>query len=104
VSCNGPISYVIDANTLEVSAVSRGLALANQLGCLWIIVPSDCLQVVETLQLGCFSCTAAAALFEDIFVQIFTFLKCEFSFRNREANAVADCLARDEIITICLGR
>jgi ribonuclease HI len=89
-ACNDPINYAIDVNTLEVSAVSRGLALANQLRCSRIIVQSDCLQVVETLQSGCFSSTAAAALFEDIFVQASTLSKCEFSFCNREANAVAD--------------
>jgi hypothetical protein len=31
----------------------------------------------------------------DIIVQTSTFSKCEFSFYNREANAVADCLARE---------
>jgi hypothetical protein len=50
--------------------------------------------VVETLQAGCCTSTAAA-VFEDIYVQASTFLKCEFSFCNKEANAVADCLARE---------
>jgi hypothetical protein len=80
VACNDPINYAIDANTLEVSAISRGLALANQLGCSRIIVQSDCLQVVETLQSGCFLSTAAATMFEDIFVQASTFSKCELVF------------------------
>jgi hypothetical protein len=51
--------------------------------------------VVETLQSGCFSSTAAVVLFEDIFVQASTFSKYKFSFCNREANAVVDCLARE---------
>jgi ribonuclease HI len=72
VACNDPINYAIDANTLEVTAVSRGLALVNQLGCSRIIIQSDCLQVVETLQAGCCSSTAAA-VFEDIYVQASTF-------------------------------
>jgi hypothetical protein len=94
-ACNDPINCAIDANTLEVSVVSKGLALANQLGCSRIIVQSNCLQVVETLQLGCFSSTTAATIFEDIFVQASTFSKCEFSFYNRKANTVVDCLARE---------
>jgi hypothetical protein len=52
----------------------------NQLRCSRIIVQSDCLQVVETLQSGCFLSTAAATMFEDIFVQASTFSKCELVF------------------------
>uniref|UniRef100_A0ACD6ATS5 Uncharacterized protein n=1 Tax=Avena sativa TaxID=4498 RepID=A0ACD6ATS5_AVESA len=94
-ACNDPVHYAIDANTLEAMAVRRGLALANEVGCPKIIVQSDCLQVIETLQSGCFSSMAAAALFEDIIVQASTSSKCDFSFCNREANSVVDCLARE---------
>jgi hypothetical protein len=38
---------------------------------------------------------AATTLFEDIYVQASTFYMCEFSFYIREANGVADCLARE---------
>jgi hypothetical protein len=82
-------------HALEVSAVSRGLTLANPLECSRIIIQSNCLQVVETLQAGCCSSTATAVVFEVIYVQASTFSKCEFSFYNRKANAVADCLTRE---------
>jgi hypothetical protein len=51
--------------------------------------------VIEALQTGSFPSTAAAALFDDIYIQASTFSSCEFSFCNREANFVADCLSRE---------
>jgi hypothetical protein len=94
-ACNHPIQYAIDAHTLEANVVSRDLVFANELGCACIIIQSDCMQVIETLQAGCSSSTAATALFENIYVQASKFSKCEFSFCNREGNGVADCLARE---------
>jgi hypothetical protein len=38
------------ANTTEARAISRGIALANEIGCDRIIIQSDCLQVVQALQ------------------------------------------------------
>jgi ribonuclease HI len=82
-ACNEKVQYAIDASTLEAQAVSRGIALANQVGCSRIIVQSDCQQV------------AAVALFDDIYFQASTFSRCEFTFCNREANCVADWLSRE---------
>ena len=56
---------------------------------------SDCLQVVEVLKSGDFPSTLAAGCFDDIYVQASSFTACEFSFCNREANAVADLLSRE---------
>ena len=53
------------------------------------------MEVIGVLQSGIFLSTAAAACFDDIYVQASTFLVCEFSFCNREANAVADYLSRE---------
>jgi ribonuclease HI len=94
-ACNEKVQYAIDASTLEAQAVSRGIALANQVGCSRIIVQSGCQQVVDTLQTGDFPSTAAVALFDDIYVQASTFSRCEFTFCNREANCVADWLSRE---------
>jgi hypothetical protein len=38
---NNHISYAIDGNTLEVQDISRGIALANEIGCSRIIIQSD---------------------------------------------------------------
>jgi ribonuclease HI len=100
-ACTNPISYEIDSNTAEARAVSRGIALANEVGCDRIIIQLDCLQVTETLSSGVF---AAAPIYEDIHVQCSTFSKCEFSFCNREANSVADALSKDGFTPECLGR
>jgi hypothetical protein len=53
--------------------------------------------VIKTLQFGSFPSTAAAAIFDDIYVQCSTFTKCEFSFCNRVAKCVADCLSRETV-------
>ena len=92
---NNPIHYAMDAHTLETKVVMRGIELANDIGCSKIIIQSDCLQVIEVLQTGSFPSTAAAAWFEDIYVQASSFTACEFSFCNREANSVADLLLRE---------
>jgi ribonuclease HI len=84
-ACNEKVQYAIDASTLEAQAVSRGIALANQVGCSRIIVQSDCQQVVDALQTGDFSSTAATS----------TFSRCEFIFCHRETNCVADWLSRE---------
>jgi hypothetical protein len=89
------VQYAIDANTLEDQAVSRGIALANEVGCSRIIIQSDRLQMIEALQTGSFPSTAAVALFDDIYLQASKFSICEFSLCNREANFVADCLSRE---------
>jgi hypothetical protein len=67
------------------------LFLANEMGCAIIIIQSDCLQVIETLQIGCFS----PALFYDIYVLASLFSACEFSFYNREANVLLTFLSRE---------
>jgi ribonuclease HI len=41
-ACNDPIIYEIDANTAEARAISRCIALANEVGCAKIIIQSDC--------------------------------------------------------------
>jgi hypothetical protein len=80
-----------------VRVINRGIALANEVGCAKIIIQSDCLHVIETLQSGSFPSTWAAAIFDDIYVQCSTFTKCEFSFYNRDANYVADRLSRQTV-------
>ena len=37
-ACNNSISYAADANTMEAKAVSRGIALANEIGCTKITI------------------------------------------------------------------
>ena len=65
------------------------------MGCSRIIIQSDCFQVIEDLQMGSSPSTAAAAVFDDIYIQASTFTACEFSFCKREANCVADRLSRE---------
>jgi hypothetical protein len=57
---------------------------------------------MEALQTGSFPSTATDTLFDDIYIQACTFSSCEFSFCNREANFVADCLSRETDLLPCV--
>jgi hypothetical protein len=78
-----------------MQAFRIGLALASEIGCARIIIPSDCLQVIETLQIGCFPSTVSTALFDDIYVQACIFSAGEFSLCNGEANVLLIFLSRE---------
>ena len=84
----------MDAYTLGTKAVSRGIALENEIGCSKIIM-----QVIETSKSCDFPSTVVAALFDDIYVQASTFSACEFSFCNKDASA-----ERDGFTPACLSR
>jgi hypothetical protein len=79
VTWNDPIQYAIDANTLETQAISRDIALANEVNCARIMIGSGCLQVIEILQTGELSSTSTATYYNDIYVQASTFSACKFS-------------------------
>ncbi|XBI83017.1 hypothetical protein VPH35_091580 [Triticum aestivum] len=52
---------------VEALALKFGLTLAQRVGCNRIIINSDNLEVIETMQDGGQSAGAAAAIFEDCF-------------------------------------
>jgi len=75
-------------------ALREGLRLAQQLGYSTIIVQSDCLEVVQSIQDGSFSAMASAPILDecDNLWREFTIISIEHC--DRESNQVAHELAR----------
>ncbi|XBH95674.1 hypothetical protein VPH35_086196 [Triticum aestivum] len=78
----------------EGLAIKFGLTLAQRAGCNRLIINSDNLEVIETMQDGGQSTGAAAAIFDDCFHYACDFIMTRFEHCNREANRVAHELAR----------
>jgi hypothetical protein len=74
-------------------ALRDGLLLAGQIGCNKLIVESDCMEVVQTMQEGGFSSGAAAAIFEECGFLCRSFASVIFCHCAREANEAAHTLA-----------
>jgi ribonuclease HI len=92
VGCNRTLPY-IDAPTEEAMALRDGLLLAGQIGCNKIIVESDCLEVVQTMQDRGYSSGAATAIYEECCFICRNFSSITFCHCAREANGAAHSLA-----------
>ncbi|XBJ10683.1 hypothetical protein VPH35_015501 [Triticum aestivum] len=78
----------------EALALKFGLTLAQRAGCNRLIINSDNMEVIETMQDGGQSAGAAAAIFDDCFHYACDFAVTRFEHCNRKANKVAHELAR----------
>ncbi|XBI63808.1 hypothetical protein VPH35_044145 [Triticum aestivum] len=78
----------------EALALKFGVTLAQRAGCNRLIINSDNLKVIETMQDGGQSAGAAATIFDDCFHYACDFVVTRFEHCNREANKVAHELAR----------
>ena len=85
---------VLDAQMAETYALREGLRLAQQLGCSTIIVQSDCLEVVQSIQDGNFSAMASAPILDECDNLWREFTKISTEHCDRESNQVAHELAR----------
>ena len=97
-SCSD-ISFVEDATTAEARGLRDGLLLANEVGCNRICVEADCLEVVEIMQGGGNSLGPAATIYEECSFPARNFISIVFSHCPREANEVADLLARNSEVS-----
>jgi hypothetical protein len=86
-SCCG-ISGIADAATAEARALRDGLLLAGQVGCNNLIINSDCMDVIETMQNGGNSLGGAAAIYEE----------CSFLARNFTTPVLRFCIALGKAI------
>jgi hypothetical protein len=80
---------------MEAMAIQRGLYLANQVGCNKLIIQSECLEVIEILQNGGYTASAAAPIIDDMCIQVSYFSRVEFVSCTRESNSVAHSLAKE---------
>ncbi|XBH61203.1 hypothetical protein VPH35_115693 [Triticum aestivum] len=78
----------------EALALKFVLTLAQRAGCNRLIINSDNLEVIDTMNDGGQSVGAAAAIFNDFFHYACDFVIARFEHCNREANKVAHELAR----------
>jgi hypothetical protein len=93
-SSNRKLDFVRDILSAEVQVLKEGLLLAQSMGCNRVIMCSDCLDVVTTMQGGGNSHEVSAAVFDDCYYLASEFIKVQFEHNYREANAVAHELAR----------
>jgi ribonuclease HI len=89
--CTLPL--VADAASAEARALRDGLLLAGQVGCLKLVVKSDCMEVISTMQEGENSIGAAAAIYEECSFLSRGFSHVIFIHCARESNKVAHMLA-----------
>jgi len=89
--------HVVDAPSAEVMAVKDGLLLAQHIGCNGIIIQSDCLEVVETMQQGGFLAAAGAPIYDECNHLWQEFQSISIEHCDRESNQVAHVLAREAI-------
>ncbi|XBJ08616.1 hypothetical protein VPH35_013878 [Triticum aestivum] len=78
----------------EALALKFGLTLAQRSGCNRLIINSDNLEVIDTMNDGGQSAGAAATIFDDCFHYACDFVIARFEHCNREVNKVAHELAR----------
>ncbi|XBI71201.1 hypothetical protein VPH35_065478 [Triticum aestivum] len=83
-----------DVLTAEALALRSGLSLAQRAGCNRLVVDSDNVEVVDTVNNGGHSVGVAAAVFDDCYFMVCDFLRISFEHCNRKANKVAHELAR----------
>ena len=91
---NEQLEHVADAGTAEAYALRHGLLLVQQLGISKLVVESDCLEVINTMNNGGFMATGAAAIYSDCLVLIIGYASVTFVHCPREANSVSHELAR----------
>ena len=78
----------------EALALKFGLSLAQGTGCNRIIINSDNMEVIETMNNGGRSSSIAAAVFDDCYFLACDFLLLNLSIIIEEANRVAHALAK----------
>jgi ribonuclease HI len=86
--------HVFDAHMAEAMALREGLTLAQQVGCSRLLIQSDCAEVVETIKQGGLSATASVPIYDECAQLWQEFVSISIEHCNREANSVADKIAR----------
>ena len=95
---NERLEHVADAGIAEAHALRHGLLLAQRMGITKLIVESDCMEVIETMNNGGFTASGAAAIYSDCVVLIIGYTLISFVHCPREANFVAHSLARQAVL------
>lgn len=84
----------LDVFMAEALALRFGLNLASFVGCTRLIINSDSMDVIAAMQDGGISSGSSAGILDDCFHMARDFTHIRFEHCHREANSVADELAR----------
>ena len=79
--------------TVEAMALRYGLSIAQRAGCNRLVINSDSMEVIETMNNGGRSSSTAAAVFVNCYFLACDFPITKFEHCNREANRIAHELA-----------
>ncbi|KAE8770646.1 hypothetical protein D1007_57566 [Hordeum vulgare] len=93
------IPFAEDAGSAKARGLRDGLLLANELGLEQLVVECDAMEVVDTMCDEGNSLGPAAAIYEECAFLAKNFSFIQFQFCPREANMVADTLARNVVTT-----
>ena len=88
---------VQDAEVIEALAIRRAIRFAIETSFNCVIIESDSLSVVKTIQDTAESTCHIGNIIEDVKLLSKTMKSCEFHHAKREANQVAHTLARNAI-------
>lgn len=101
-----PLHHLLDADaaTTEAKALQHGLNLIENLGCIPVIVESDCLELVQTFSGTIQVWGPYAAILVDCFQIAHRICDISLQHCNREANYVAHNLDRHAIISNSTAR
>lgn len=91
---NNVVGVCMDVFMAEALALRFGLNLATSVGCNKLIINSDNTDLISAMQDGGNSSGTSAAILDDCYHMARDFLHVRFEHCHREANAVADELAR----------
>ena len=78
----------------EAYALKEGLKLAQHIGCNWLIIQSNRMEVVQAMKDGGFTANSATALYDECNIIWSRFQDIMIEHCNREANQAAHNLAR----------
>lgn len=92
---------LIDAPSLEAHPCNEGLALAKDLNVPHVILASDCMQVISSINDG--STPVFSPILSEIRGRMKDFVKVSYRFENREANFEAHAVAK-AASTLPIGR
>ncbi|KAK1615246.1 hypothetical protein QYE76_020763 [Lolium multiflorum] len=90
-----PAHWFLRFASAEARALKDGLILAGNFGCSRLKVESDCMEVIDVMKNGGNSLGPAAAIYEECSFLCRNFTEVVFGHCPREANRVADLLARN---------
>jgi ribonuclease HI len=99
VASNTFISFLVDAPMAEAFALKEGLMLAQYIRGNRLIVQTDCMEVVETMENTGFTANSAAAIYDECNIVWNGFQEISIEHLSREANQVAHELARQAMIS-----